>query len=96
MILHFKSKGAEDLYHGINSKDSLKIPHDLWKAARRKLDMLQSAHSLEDLRMLPGNKLEVLKGNLEGRWSIRINDQYRIVFIFEEKNAREVEIVDYH
>ncbi|MGH9417402.1 MAG: type II toxin-antitoxin system RelE/ParE family toxin [Terriglobales bacterium] len=66
------------------------------RAARRKLAMLHAAHRLEDLRSPPGNRLERLMGNREGLYSIRINDQWRLCFIWSEGDAFEVEIVDYH
>jgi len=70
----------------------------LWKKAQMKLDMLNRAHKLEDLKIPPNNKLEKLGRNLAGKYSIRINDQYRIVFRWEgeERNASEVQIIDYH
>ena len=67
-----------------------------WPVARRKLDMLDAAAEATDLRAPPGNKLEKLRGRLAGKWSIRVNDQYRIVFGFESGNATAVGIVDYH
>lgn len=66
------------------------------KIARRKLDMLDYAVQLGDLRSPPGNRLEALKGNRKGQWSIRINDQWRICFVWSEQGPRDVEIVDYH
>jgi len=64
--------------------------------AERKLQMLDNAYSLEDLREPPGNRLEALLGNRKGQWSIRINDQWRVCFRFEDGNAFDVEIIDYH
>jgi len=64
--------------------------------AERKLQMLDDAYSLEDLRVPPGNRLEALRGDRKGQWSIRINDQWRVCFRFEEGNALDAEIVDYH
>lgn len=72
------------------------FPHDIAKATRRKLLMLDEAEALDDLRNPPGNRLEALKGNYEGFYSIRINNQWRIVFKFEGKNPSLVEIIDYH
>lgn len=66
------------------------------KTALRKLDMLHFATSLEDLRIPPGNRLEALKGARKGQYSIRVNDRYRVCFVFEAGNAYEVEITDYH
>ena len=64
MIINFKSKGTGDFYHGITSKEARKIPHEIWKVACRKLDMLEAAVVLNDLRVPPANRLELLKGKL--------------------------------
>lgn len=64
--------------------------------AELKLQMLDDAYSLEDLRVPPGNRLEALRGDRKGQWSIRINDQWRVCFRFEDGNALDVEIIDYH
>jgi len=96
MIKSFGSKGTEDLYHGNPSKDARQIPGTLWKAAFRKLDMLNAAFELEDLRVPPGNRLEALRGSMKGKYSIRINDQYRVIFVFRDGHAYDVEITDYH
>ena len=96
MITSFKDKCTEDIYNGINSKDSRKIPVTIWKIAARKLDMINASHGLRDLLAPPGNKLEALKGQLAGFHSIRINDQYRIIFKWMKGNAESVKIVDYH
>ena len=64
--------------------------------AERKLQMLDDAHAIEDLRVPPGNRLESLRGDRQGQWSIRINDKWRVCFRFEDGNAFDVEIVDYH
>ena len=96
MIKSFGSKGTKDLFHGIPSREARRIPQTIWRVAWRKLDMLNAAVQLEDLRVPPGNRLEALKGEKKGKYSIRINDQYRIVFTFKEGNASEVEIMDYH
>lgn len=96
MIKSFGSKATEDIYHGENSRESRRIPQTIWKVACRKLDMLNAAIQLEDLKAPPGNRLEILKGSLRGKYSIRINDQYRILFAFKDGNAFGVEIADYH
>lgn len=96
MIKSFGTKGTEDIYHGISSREARKIPQDLGRAARRKLDMLNASVELKDLQAPPGNRLEALKGDLKGKYSIRINDQYRAIFVFKDGNAYEVEITDYH
>jgi proteic killer suppression protein len=72
------------------------MARDLAVAARRKLAMLDAAERLEELRVPPGNRLEVLRGDRAGRHSIRINDQWRITFVWRDDGAHEVEIVDYH
>jgi proteic killer suppression protein len=71
-------------------------PQALWQRATRKLDQIDSAANVDDLKMPPGNRLELLKGDRSGQYSIRINDQYRICFGWSEQGASEVEIVDDH
>ncbi|MCY3802753.1 MAG: type II toxin-antitoxin system RelE/ParE family toxin [Chloroflexi bacterium] len=73
-----------------------KFPQDIQRRAQRKLMMLNNAQDLTDLRVPPGNRLEALSGDRAGQHSIRINDQWRICFVWSEGNAYEVEIVDYH
>lgn len=96
MIVTFLSEATRDIYDGLESKQARRIPQAIWKAAQRKLDLLNAAHALNDLRSPWANHLEPLKGNLKGKYSIRINDQYRLVFEFRDGNAYEVEISDYH
>ena len=96
MIVTFLSEATSDIYHGVESKQARKIPQTIWKVAERKLDLLNAARSLNDLRIPTSNHLEALKGRLKGKHSIRINDQYRLVFEFRDGNAYEVEIIDYH
>ena len=98
MIESFKNQGTQDIFEGISSKLARKIcPQSLWKVASRKLDLLDSAVCLDDLKVPPGNRLEALKGDRQGQYSIRINEQYRICFVWSEKNVVcDVEIVDYH
>ena len=96
MIRGFADKVTEDLYHGKNSKDARRIPKSIWKVSQRKLDLLNRAVSLQDLRVPPSNRLEKLRGDLEGFHSIRINDQYRVVFVFREGDAHDVQVLDYH
>lgn len=96
MIRGFADKVTEDLYHGKSSKDARKIPKSIWRTVRRKLDMLNRAASLRDLRVPPRNRLEKLHGNFEGFHSIRVNDQYRIVFAFRDGDAHDVQVLDYH
>jgi proteic killer suppression protein len=96
MILSFRDRTTEDIYNGTDSKGARSIPRSICKIATRKLDMLNAAHDIRDLRVPPGNRLEALKGNWNGYHSIRVNDQYRIVFQWVEGNARDVLITDYH
>ena len=96
MITSFGDKTTLDIYHGINSKEARKVSPQLWKIAARKLDMIISAHVLQDLFVPPGNRLEALKGNLKGLHSIRVNNQYRIVFKWLNNNAEDVQILDDH
>lgn len=97
MIHSFRNQGTEDVFNGKRSKVArTACPQELWNRASRKLDQLDAAVSLDDLRVPPGNRLETLKGDRAGQYSIRINDQYRICFGWTEQGATEVEIVDYH
>ena len=97
MIATFADEGTADVYHGRATRAARRtLPESLWSVARRKLDMLNAAHEIGDLRVPPGNRLEKLVGSLAGKWSIRINAQYRIVFAFEGSTASEVRITDYH
>ena len=96
MILDFADKATEDIYDGIDSKAARQIPNIFWNVAARKLDMLNAAAELGDLRVPPGNRLEQLKGRWSGCHSIRINQQYRIVFRWSDGNAKDVLITDYH
>ena len=93
MIKSFGSKECENFFITAKSK---KIPFNIQKVALRKLDYLNSAVNLEDLKIPPANRLEKLSGNLEEFYSIRINRQYRIIFKFNNGNAYEVDITDYH
>ena len=96
MIHSFGDKATSDLYHGISSNKLRKIPNSIRSSAIIKLDMLNAASTLRDLLSPPGNRLESLSGNLSGFYSIRINDQWRIIFIWKENGPEEVSIVDYH
>ncbi|MCK6372424.1 MAG: type II toxin-antitoxin system RelE/ParE family toxin [Gammaproteobacteria bacterium] len=93
MIRSFGDKEAEAIWNG---RFSRRLPNDIQKLARRKLRMLDAAIELQVLTAPPGNRLEALKGARRGQWSIRINDQWRICFRWENGDAHEVEIVDYH
>lgn len=97
MIKNFADDATRDIFDGINSKKARKrIDFRLLPIARRKLDMIASSADLNDLLIPPSNRLELLKGKLRGKHSIRINDQYRIVFRWTNQGAEEVEIIDYH
>ncbi len=97
MILSFVNQATEDIYNGKNTSLARRLlPRNLWNVAFRKLDQIDVSISLDDLRVPPGNRLEALKADRSGQYSIRINDQYRICFIWNETDASEVEIVDYH
>lgn len=94
MITSFADKHVEQLFH--RQQRHKRLPHELQRPARRKLIMLHHAVTLDDLRVPPGNRLEALKGDRRGQHSIRINDQWRICFVWRGGNAYNVEIVDYH
>ena len=93
MIKAFKDKDAESLF---NREPSRKLPTEIQRRAFRKLRMLNQARTLNDLRAPPGNRLEALKGDRHGQYSIRINDRWRICFLWERGDVYEVEIVNYH
>lgn len=95
MIASFKNDETKLIWEGRFSK-KIKLSSDLQNIARRKLRMIAAATTLETLRIPPNNKLEALKGDREGQWSIRINDKWRICFKWQNSNAYEVEIIDYH
>ena len=92
-IRSFKGKWAESLY---NDELPRGFPPNVFAAARRKLMALSQARRLDDLRNPPANRLEALKGDRKGQYSIRINDQWRVCFVWSEGHAQNVEVVDYH
>lgn len=96
MIVSFGNRATSDLFHGIASNRVRRIPNQIIELAFYKLDVLNAAQTLDDLRSPPGNRLERLRGDLSGFHSIRINNQWRIVFRWHESNAHDVEVVDYH
>ncbi|MBK9214971.1 MAG: type II toxin-antitoxin system RelE/ParE family toxin [Chloracidobacterium sp.] len=97
MIRSFADRATEDIFDGRNSAEARRaLPRDLWKLAGRKLDQINVAVALDDLKVPPGNRLEALRGDRRGQYSIRINDQYRICFQWDEGEAIAVEIADYH
>jgi proteic killer suppression protein len=93
MITGFRDRETEAIWQGRRSR---RLPQAIQAVARRKLRMLNNAQSLDDLRVPPANRLEALKGKRKGQHSIRINDQWRICFVWAEGNASQVELVDYH
>lgn len=97
MIQSFRDRGTADVFDGRRSKAAFQVcPATLWQVARRKLDQLNQAGVLEDLRVPPGNRLEALKGDRKGEHSIRINEQYRVCFRWTQAGPEGVQIVDYH
>ena len=96
MIRGFGNQLAEDLYYDRKTKATRSFPPELRRIARRKILFLHDAAELRDLRSPPGNKLEALRDNRKGSHSIRINDQWRVVFVWKGCDAYEVEVVDYH
>ena len=93
MIRSFRDRTTEAIWLGEVSR---RLPVAIQNAARRKLRMLHNADSLQDLREPPGNRLEALSGDRTGLFSIRVNDQYRVCFRWSERDAHDVEVVDYH
>ena len=96
MIQSFGNSATKALFHGTSASKSRRIPADVPRATLRKLDMLDAARDLKDLRSPPGNRLEALKGRLRGAHSIRVNEQWRITFIWAEAGPGDVSLVDYH
>ncbi len=93
MIISFGNSDTEKIWIGIRVK---KLPTEIQNTGRRKLRMINNSINLTDLKVPPANRLEKLSGNLKGFYSIRINDQWRIIFKWDSGNASEVEIIDYH
>ena len=97
MIVDFADRGTADIFNGLASKVATKAcPRSLWGIARRKLDRLDSVTKLDELRVPPGNRLELLRGDRQGQCSLRINDRYRICFLWTQAGPANVQIVDYH
>lgn len=97
MIVTFGDPGTEDIFDGLASSRANKAcPRQLWRIARRKLEQLDSVQRLSELRIPPGNRLELLRGDRQGQYSIRINDQYRICFVWTQSGPASVSIIDYH
>ena len=93
MIISFRDKEAEKIWNGTVST---KLPFEIQHIARRKLRMINNSQNINDLRIPPGNRLEKLQGDLKNKYSIRINDQWRIIFCWDDSNSLEIEINDYH
>jgi toxin HigB-1 len=96
VIKNFNSKTAQDIYDGIKSKNARKVPVEIQEKTRRLFDQINASPSINTLRKPPSNRLEKLKGDLETFWSLRINNQWRIIFRWEEGDALDVDIIDYH
>ncbi len=96
MLRSIADRLTQDVYDATNSRYSRKLPRQLHAKARRLLDQINAAPGLEFLRTPPSNRLEKLRGNLASYWSLRINDQWRIIFKWESGDASEVKITDYH
>lgn len=96
MIASFGDKATEDLYHGRPSRYVRRLPPQVLSVALRKLDLIEAASNPLDLGAPPGNRLELLRGDRQGYYSIRVNERWRIVFRWSGSDAREVQIVDYH
>ncbi|MBI3047413.1 MAG: type II toxin-antitoxin system RelE/ParE family toxin [Acidobacteria bacterium] len=98
MIRSFGDEATADVYYGRDTKAARRLPKPLWPVIRRKLDALHRARTLDDLRLPAGNRLEPLKGDRAGQFSIRVNDQYRITFTWAQEGpyADDVTCKDYH
>jgi toxin HigB-1 len=96
MIISFGDRATEDLYHNRPTSRARRFPRDILDIALVKMDLLNGAAAVLDLRSPPGNRLETLKGDLKGYHSIRVNEQWRLVFRWEDNNAHEVRLIDYH
>jgi len=96
MIVSFGDKTTEHIFHGIDTKAARKIARVLWARVQGKLDLLNASTTVEDLRVPPSNRLEKLRGDWAGFYSLRVNDQYRIAFRFAGGDAFDVQCTDYH
>ncbi len=96
MIVSFGDKTTEDIFHGSDTKAARRISQALWERVQVKLDLLNASTKLEDFRVPPSNRLEKLSGNWAGFYSVRVNDQYRVVFRFASGTATDVRVTDYH
>lgn len=96
MILSFRDQATEDFFHNRPTRRAARFPANIRSTALRKLDVLNAVYRLMDLQVPPGNRLEALKGDLDGFFSIRVNNQWRIIFRWDNNNAYDVALVDYH
>ena len=96
MIQSFADETAADLFRERNTRPARRIPRELWRGVQRKLRVIDAASRLDDLAVPAGNRLELLKGDQAGRHSIRVNNQYRVTFRWENGHAYEVRVEDYH
>jgi toxin HigB-1 len=96
VIQSFADETTADLFRERNTRQARVVPRGIWPIVRRKLKMLDVAARLEDLAVPPGNRLERLRGSQSGRHSMRVNDQYRVTFRWEQGHAHEVRVEDYH
>ena len=96
MIQSFADDTSADLFRERNTRAARRIPGEIWRVVQRKLKLIDAAGRLDDLRVSAGNRLELLKGDQTGRHSIRVNEQYRVTFQWENGNAHEVRVEDYH
>ncbi len=96
MIQSFADEASADIFRERNTKAARQIPKDLWRIVQRKLKMLDVAARVSDLESPPGNRLKALRGKMSGRHSIRVNEQYRVIFRWENGHAFEVAVEDYH
>jgi len=96
VIRSFADETTADLFRERNSRAARRVPRDLWRAAQRKMKAIDVAARLDDLTIPSGNRLEKLRGDQVGRHSVRINDQFRVTFRWEDGDAHEVRVEDYH
>lgn len=96
MIINFQDKLTEDIFNGVSSRYSRKLPSELHKKAQRKLDMIHASTLIDTLKIPPSNKLAKLTGNLSDFWRIKIDTQWAVIFRWENGNAYDVCILDYH
>jgi proteic killer suppression protein len=96
VIQSFGDETTADLFRERHTRSARRLPRELWRVVQRKLRLLDAAGRLDDLALPAGNRLELLKGDQAGRHSIRVNDQYRVTFRWENGNAYQVRVEDYH